>query len=121
MKGYKVFVRRRPSRGSTGLLGWHGPYYRSPSEWRIRAGALLTANIDLPQYSCGAGVNFWPTKAMARTNVRYLGSLFSKKNICVYAVETAPGAVVLRGHDNNGELWDKARTTKLRLLKRITL
>jgi len=122
MKGYKIFVRRRPTKGGTGLLGWHGPYYRCPPDWRIRAGAFLLADLQFSHVACGPGVNFWTTKAVARRYARVMCRDYGKKNVCVYTVETAPGAVVLRGrYRGSNELWDKARTTKLKLLKRTQL
>ncbi len=110
MRGYKVFVQ------NSWDDKWNGPYYSSPSSWRIASNSILSvSSLNEKRLSaCGQGVNFFTNKKFA---IKLAKDLFSKY-VCVYEVETLPGSKIIVPYHRKDH---KVRTDKLRLGKRIAL
>lgn len=123
MIGYKVFQWNKSQHGG---LGWNGPFYSSPSEWKIKQGAILTSpdiNVDAEQ-DCGCGINFFQTLKDAQEFVRE----YQNDDECyvIYKLETTTDATVVKvivpaNICVNFEHWKLARATKVKLVKRVGL
>jgi hypothetical protein len=112
--GYKVFVKR------DGEL--QSPYFGDICSWtNIKAGKILHEPMldENIRCCCAPGVNFWRNKEAAKADLEYMSGL----EAVVYKCRAVGKLVIpIRAFDiGEAEYYDKARTNKLKLLKRVAV